>query len=85
MTNIIDTGKPAKRTRRMARDPKPAAEGQADIAQSAAKSARPASKSSQVLQMLHRPEGAAITVSGPLNKTTHPARAAASRVASTLE
>ncbi len=32
-----------------------------------------------------RPAGSAITVSGPLNSTTHPARAAASRVASTFE
>jgi hypothetical protein len=35
--------------------------------------------------MLHAPDGAAITVSAPLNSTTHPARFAAARVASTLD
>lgn len=61
MTDIIDTAKPVKRVRRMARAPKPAAEEQANTTLSAAKAARPNSKSSLVLQMLQRHEGATIT------------------------
>ena len=60
MTDIIDTTKPVKRTRRMAREPKPAAEGQASIAAPTPKARRPDSKSGLVLQLLQRPEGATI-------------------------
>ena len=77
MTDIIDTTKPAKRTRRMARQPEPAAEGQASIATPTPKAARPDSKSSLVLQLLQRPEGATIaqivTATGWLPHTTRAA------------
>lgn len=60
MTDIINTTKPAKRVRRMARESKPAAEGPANKAPMTAKAARPESKSNLVLQLLQRPEGATI-------------------------
>ncbi|GGD63559.1 DUF3489 domain-containing protein [Aurantiacibacter arachoides] len=77
MNDIIDTTKPAKRTRRIARQPESAAEGQANTAPTAAKAARPDSKSSLVLRMLQRPEGATIgqivTATGWLPHTTRAA------------
>ena len=63
---MIDTiSKPAtKRPRRMAREPKPAGElatpSSTPTAEVEAKTAKPASKSSLVLAMLQRPEGATI-------------------------
>lgn len=64
MTNSNAIMMPAKRTRRMAREPKPA--GVLDAAINAADgeqtttTSRTASKASLVLQLLHRPEGATI-------------------------
>ena len=59
---MIDTiSKPAtKRPRRMAREPKPVGEPSTPTAEVEAKTAKPASKSSLVLAMLQRPEGATI-------------------------
>ena len=60
MTDLVDTPKPVKRERRMARAPKQAAETQAVAAPAGANATKPASKVSLVLQLLQRPEGATI-------------------------
>ncbi len=64
MTDIISTTKPVKRVRRMAREPMPAdaAEGSTSppATEGAPKISKPASKSSVVLAMLQRPDGATI-------------------------
>lgn len=60
MTEVIDAPKPAKRVRRMAREPKQAAETQAVAAPAVANATKPASKANLVLQLLQRPEGATI-------------------------
>lgn len=65
MTDTNAITKPAKRPRRMAREPKPAGtQGAATVAadgDQATTPSRPASKASLVLQLLQRPEGATIT------------------------
>lgn len=64
MTNSNAIPKPAKRPRRMAREPKPAGVLYAAIktagGEQAATPSLPASKTSLVLQLLHRPDGATI-------------------------
>ena len=57
MTDTIDTAKPAKRVRRMAREPKSVAAEAAPIIGTAL---RPANKANLVLELLKRPEGATI-------------------------
>lgn len=61
MTDVIDTAKPTKRVRRMAREPKqPAVVTQVTEAPAAADTTKPARKASQVLWLLQRPEGATL-------------------------
>lgn len=60
MTDPVVTPKPTKRVRRMAREPKQAAETQAIGAPAVANATKTSSKANQVLQLLQRPEGATI-------------------------
>lgn len=61
MTEVIDTKKPMKRVRRIAREPMPMTAGaQTVVTPVASTAAKPASKASLVLQLLQRPEGATI-------------------------
>ncbi|MXO70291.1 DUF3489 domain-containing protein [Alteraurantiacibacter buctensis] len=77
MTDLIDTSKPAKRVRRMAREPKQAAEMHAIAEPAVANAIKTSSKANQVLQLLMRPEGATIaqmvTATGWLPHTTRAA------------
>ena len=81
MIDTIENKAATKRPRRMAREPKPAGEGDASISTPAPKvepePAKSSSKSSLVLQMLQRPEGARIaqivTATGWLPHTTRAA------------
>lgn len=78
MTEVIDTTKPTKRVRRMAREPMPTATGtQTGSAPVATITAKPASKANLVLELLKRPEGATIsqlvTATGWLPHTTRAA------------
>lgn len=65
MIGTIESKLAPKRTRRMAREPRPAGEVEVSTSRSTPRfepgEAKPASKSSVVLQMLQRPEGATIT------------------------
>lgn len=64
MINTNERKPATKRLRRMARDPKPAGEvatsSSTPLAEVEAETAKPASKSSLILAMLERPEGATI-------------------------
>lgn len=61
MTDVIDTKKPTKRGRRMAREPMPTTAGaQTRVIPLDAAAAKPASKANLVLQLLQRSEGATI-------------------------
>lgn len=81
MIDTIESKLAPKRTRRMAREPKPAGEVEISTAKSTPRvepgEAKPASKSSLVLQMLQRPEGSTIAqlvaATGWLSHTTRAA------------
>jgi hypothetical protein len=81
MTDTIETKAITKRPRRMAREPKPAGNLEVSISTTAPKldpkPVKPSSKSSLVLQILQRPEGATIaqivTATGWLPHTTRAA------------
>ncbi len=62
MTDVIDTKKPTKRGRRMAREPMPTTAGaQTEATPFANIAAKPASKANMVLEHLQRPEGTTIS------------------------
>lgn len=61
MTDLIDTPKPTKRVRRMAREPMPTTAGaQTGVAPVATVAGKPASKADLVLKLLQRSEGATL-------------------------
>ncbi len=81
MIDTIESKLTPKRTRRMAREPRPAGEVEVSTSkptpQVEPREAKPASKSSLVLQMLQRPEGATIAqVVAATGWLPHTARAA---------